>query len=70
MTGGQKTTWADPGKDIPAKGSIRVDISFTMRSSPEVKGVRMKLPENEIIAKFIQFTGNEYQEYLDSKQAK
>ena len=57
-----------PGKDIAPHSTIKYPVSGSGRSSSQIVGVKMKIPQEELSARFAPFTGNEYQEYLDSKK--
>lgn len=58
----------EKGKDVPAKGSIRIPQGFSGRDAVEIVGIKFNIPEEELLANYIPFTGKEYQEYLDSKK--
>lgn len=58
-----------PGKPIPANGSVRFKQGGHGAYGNWIEGVKMKLSSKEIQEKFSKsLTGNEYQEYLDSKK--
>lgn len=58
-----------PGKPIPANGSVRFKEGGRGEFGEWIDGVKMKLSSKEIQEKFSKpLTGNEYQEYLDSKK--
>ena len=58
----------EKGKDIPAHGSIKIEIGITYTSSAEVKGVKWNVSDKELSNRLVKFTGNEYQDYLNSKK--
>lgn len=70
--GGGYEPWSDrssqSGKDIPAHGKVKVDCWVDAESSYYVTGVKWTISQEEIEQKYASFTGNEYQEYLDSKK--
>lgn len=58
-----------PGRNIPPHGQIKEEAWVAaMGNSDLVTGVRMKLTPEQLQEKFARFSGNEYQEYLDSKK--
>lgn len=59
-------TWKDvvPGKDIPAKGSIRLDEKFTFHFNRELKSITMHTPSQESFFKNYKPTGDEYDNYV------
>lgn len=66
--GSSSSTKTEPGKDIPAKGSVQIVKGFSGHDFVEFKGIIINIPEEELFKTFIPFSGNEYQEYLDSKK--
>ena len=59
----------EKGKDIPANGSVRIDWSYGGESEYYLKGIKWNLSPEQLKEKFEKpFTGNEYQEYLNSKK--
>ena len=56
------------GKDIAPHSTIKFPVSGSGRSSEEVTGIKIKIPQDELVKRFAPFTGNEYQQYLDSKK--
>ena len=62
------STRSETGKDIPAKGSVRIPKNYTGHDFVEFKGIKINIPEEELLSNYIPFTGKEYQEYLDSKK--
>ena len=58
----------EPGKDIAPHSTIKYPISGSGRSSKEITGIKIKIPEDELMKMFASYTGKEYQEYLDSKK--
>lgn len=57
-----------PGKHIPAKGNVKIKIGGNANYGEWVKSIKWKLSPEQIQEKFGSYTGNEYQEYLDSKR--
>ena len=57
-----------PGKDIAPHSTIKYPVSGSGRSSEEITGIKIKIPEDELMKMVAPFTGNEYQEYLNSKK--
>ena len=57
-----------PGKDIAPHSTIKYPVEGSGRSDVRIVGVKMKIPQEELSARFAPFTGNEYQEYIDSKK--
>lgn len=62
------STISEKGKDIPAKGSVRIPKDFTGHHVVEFRGIKINIPEEELLSNYIPFTGKEYQEYLSSKK--
>ena len=58
----------NPGKDIAPHSTIKYPVGGSGRSNSKIVGVKMKIPQEELVARFAPFTGNEYHEYLDSKK--
>lgn len=58
----------EPGKDLPPHGTAKYSIEFTPKVIPSCKGIKFTLSDEELAARFAPLTGNEYQEYLDSKK--
>lgn len=56
-----------PGEDIPPHESIVVPSTKPKNVSMEVVNVRFILSDDDFNKKFATYSGNEYQEYLDSK---
>ena len=63
-----ESTKTKPGKDIPPHGSVRYEVFTFNRGGEEVKGVKLTLSSEQIKERFASYTGNEYQEYLNSKK--
>ncbi|MCH5236617.1 MAG: hypothetical protein J1E95_02320 [Muribaculaceae bacterium] len=61
-------TRKEPGKTIPPHGKIKYDCVGTNHGGEIVKGINWKLTSEQLQEKFASYTGNEYQEYLDSKK--
>ena len=57
-----------PGKLIPAHGSIKIESSGSTMYGEYFEKIKWNLSEEQKVEKFAPFTGNEYQEYLDSKK--
>lgn len=58
-----------PGKPIPANGSIKITTGGHGAFGEQIIGVKMKLSSEKIREKYGQpLTGNEYQEYLQTKK--
>ena len=65
----EHTNYTVPGRNIPPHGQIKIEgYVAPMGNSESVVGVRMKLTPEQLQEKFASYTGNEYQEYLDSKK--
>ena len=61
--------YSKPGRDIPPHGKIKEESWVAPVGTQDVvKGVKMKLSQEQMLEKFASFTGQEYQEYLDSKK--
>lgn len=56
------------GEDIPPHGSVKFEFSNSSHGGEEISSVKLKLTPEQIQERFAKFTGNEYQEYLDSKK--
>ena len=57
-----------PGKPIPAHGSIKLESSGGTMFGEYFEKIKWKLSEEKKAEKFAAYTGNEYQEYLNSKK--
>ena len=61
----------EKGKFIPPYGSVTFDCIYSYYddygSGPELSRINIKIPDEEILRRFLKFTGNEYRDYLDSK---
>lgn len=69
--GGGRTmngSFTKPGKDIPPHSTIKYPVGSSARERWKVTGVKMKIPQDELVKRFAPFTGKEYQEYLNSKK--
>ena len=64
----EKETKIEKGKPIPANGSIKVNSWLNRNGESVVKSIKWNLTPEQLQEKFASFTGNEYQEYLDSKK--
>lgn len=53
-----------PGKDIPANGTVRLDISFNGHYSETIKAITMNTPSQESFFKSYAANGNEYADYV------
>ena len=58
----------EPGKDIPAHGSVKIEIAMSFTTGAEVKGVKWNVSAEELSNRLVKFTGTEYQDYLNSKK--
>ncbi|MCH5223259.1 MAG: hypothetical protein J1E82_04395 [Muribaculaceae bacterium] len=57
------------GINLAPNGTGKLNISFSGHTEAyALKSIKWKIPESELMARFTTFTGNEYQEYLDSKK--
>ena len=66
---GETWTFTEAGKDLAPNGSAKINVQFRPRSSPEKASIKFKISESDLKAKFSpNFTGKEYQEYLNSKK--
>lgn len=66
---GESWSYTEPGKDLAPNGSARINVRFRPKSNPERASIKFKISESDLKAKFSpDFTGREYQEYLDSKK--
>ena len=64
----------EPGLDLPANGEARFTsptvstwVMGYIGPEKEIKKIEWKLSNDELQKRFVSYTGNEYQEYLDSK---
>ena len=65
--------YSEPGKEIAPNGTIRIESNKFMVATwngdeHHLVGVTILLTPEEIQERFVSFSGNEYQEYLDSKK--
>ena len=67
-SGERPRTWNNKGKDIPPHGSIKENFEIYNQSAPEIKSIKWNLTPQQLKEKFASYTGNEYQEYLNSKK--
>lgn len=56
------------GYDIQPNSTYNFEIGFSGFYFIVIKGIKWVIPEEEVIKKYVSFTGNEYQEYLDSEK--
>ena len=57
------------GINLAPNGTGKLNISFSGHTEAyALKSIKWKIPESELMEKFAPYTGNEYQEYLDSKK--
>ena len=56
------------GKDIPPHGRVKFEYYFGNHLVQDIKSIKLKLTPEQIQEKFAPHTGNEYQEYLNSKK--
>ncbi|MDE5665260.1 MAG: hypothetical protein K2I31_04895 [Duncaniella sp.] len=54
----------EPGKDIPANGTVRLNFSYSGHSFPEIQAITMNTPSQESFFKNYKPTGKEYSEYI------
>lgn len=59
----------EPGKDIPANGTIRLQTTFTGHGGRSFKSVTMSTPSQEQFFANYTPTGKEYQNYIDNHGA-
>lgn len=64
----EEWTEVKPGKTIPAHGSVKVDAAAGYHGGSVVQKIKWKLSDAQLQEKFAPYTGNEYQEYLNSKK--
>ena len=57
----------EPGKTIPPKGNVKIEVVRNANYISKVTGVKFKLSQEELLEKFMPYTGKEYEEYLNSK---
>lgn len=57
-----------PGKDIPPHGKVKFEYYFGNHLSQEIKSIKLKLTPEQIQERLAPYTGNEYQEYQNSKK--
>lgn len=62
----KEKVWTDiePGKDIPARGTITIEEDFTMHHNRDLKAITMHIPTKESFFKNYSPTGDEYNEYI------
>ena len=58
----------EPGKDIPARGTINYPMEIGFRGYSKIIGINWKISPEELQQKFAPYTGTEYQQYLNSTQ--
>lgn len=73
IDGQRAKRYSEPGKEIEPKSTIKIEgsILYSSHRSEEdhhLEGVTILLSPEEIQKKFVSFSGNEYQEYLNSKE--
>lgn len=56
------------GKDIKPNGSIWYEVIEGQHGYEEISKINLTLSEEELMNRFAPITGNEYQQYLDSKK--
>lgn len=56
------------GKTLKPGESMRVSLVQALMGMEYLSGIKWVIPQEEVITKYIPFSGNEYQEYLDSKK--
>ncbi|MBR4552386.1 MAG: hypothetical protein IKO20_01520 [Bacteroidaceae bacterium] len=62
------TTVREPGKNIAPKGSVLITTEFMERLDLQSAYVNIKISNDALFNKYFTPTGNEYDEYLKSKQ--
>ena len=66
---GESWTYTESGIDLAPKGSGRINVEFVPRCNPEKASIKFKVSEKDLMSRTAPaFTGNEYQEYLNSKK--
>lgn len=63
-----KGTKTKAGKTIPPRGKVKIYASGGYHGGEMAKKIKWKLSKEQLAEKFSSYTGNEYQEYLDSKK--
>ncbi len=58
------------GKDIPAHGKVWIRCEGSNHGGEFLKGVKFNLSPEELAQRFVSFTGDEYEEYLNSSAKK
>lgn len=58
------------GKTLKPGESMKHFMNFAPMGIEYFERIKWKLSDDELIAKYVTFTGKEYQEYLDSKKSK
>lgn len=68
--GGMESNTRDiePGKDIAPNGTVKIVKPYTGHDFIELNGVKMNIPQEELAARFLKYTGTEYKDYLKTKQ--
>lgn len=56
------------GKTLQPGESMKIPLVQALMGMESLSGIKWQIPDEEVIVKYIPFTGNEYQEYLDSKK--
>lgn len=66
MYAGIEKSWTDiePGKDIPAHGTVMLQEEFTWHGGRELKAITMHIPTKESFFKNYHPTGDEYNDYI------
>lgn len=59
---------SEDGKDLPPHGTARISWEEGGDNGTDYKAIKWNLTPEQLQEKFGAFTGNEYQEYLDSKK--
>ena len=65
--GGSSNTYSN-GKTLKPGESMKISLVQALMGWETLTGIKWQIPDEEIIVKYIPFTGKEYQEYLDSKK--
>lgn len=57
------------GKTLKPGESMRVRVEVAMMGVENLENIKWLLPDEQLISKYVTFSGKEYQEYLDSKKS-
>ena len=64
----EKGTKTKSGKTIPPRGKVKIYASDGYHGGEKAVKINWKLSKEQLAEKFSSYSGNEYQEYLDSKK--